>query len=59
MFRPSLEELFPPDKVKNKEERNEAIKKAYFDFGYTLTKIARHLGLHYTTVGRNINKVML
>ena len=59
MFRPSLEELFPPDKVKNREERNETIRKAYFDFGYTLTKIARHLGLHYATVGRIINKVML
>lgn len=41
-----LEKLFPPDKVKTREERNEAIQKAYFDYSYTLTEIVRHLGLH-------------
>ena len=51
-FRPSLGELFPPDKVAKKEERNAAIEKAYFDHGYTLSEIARHLKLHYATIGR-------
>ena len=37
-----------------KEKRNEAIKEAYFDYGYTLTEIARHLGLHYVSIGRII-----
>jgi len=41
-FRPSLEKLLPPEKVKTKEERNEAIQKAYFDYCYTLSEIARH-----------------
>jgi len=56
VFRPSLEKLFPPDKLKTKEVRNEVIQKAYFNYGYTLTEIARHLGLHYATIGRITKK---
>ena len=57
-FRPSLGELLPPGKEANKEERNEAIQKAYFNYGYTLTEIARHLRLHYATIGRIIKAAM-
>ncbi|MBW2058062.1 MAG: helix-turn-helix domain-containing protein, partial [Deltaproteobacteria bacterium] len=53
-FRPSLEELLPPGKQANKQKRNQAIQKAYLDYGYTLTEIARHLGLHYATISRII-----
>ena len=58
-FRPSLGELLPPDKVAKKEERNGAIEKAYFDYGYTLSEIARHLKLHYATIGRIVKANML
>lgn len=59
VFRPSLEKLFPPDKLKTKKVRNEVIQKAYFNYGYTLTEIARHLGLHYATIEKIIKKEML
>jgi len=39
--------------------RNEVIQKAYFNYGYTLSEIATHLGLHYATIGRIIKKEML
>lgn len=58
VFRPSLEKLFPPDQLKTKKKRNEVIRKSYFDYGYTLTEIARHLGLHYATIGRIIKEEM-
>ena len=35
------------------------IVKAYFDYGYTLSEIARRLGLHYATIGRIIKAAML
>jgi putative transposase len=58
-FRPSLEELLQPDQVAQKEDRNKAIEKAYVDYGYTLSEIARHLGLHYATIGRIIKANMV
>jgi putative transposase len=57
-FRPSLEELLPPDQTAKKKERNKAIEKAYFDCGYTLSEIAKHLGMHYATIGRIIKARM-
>ena len=59
VFRLSLEELFSPDKLETKKARNEVIKKAYFNYGYTLAEIARHLGLHYATIGRITKEKML
>ena len=35
-----------------KAERNRRIAEAHLSHGYTLTEIARHLGLHYTTVSK-------
>ncbi len=58
-FRPLLEELLPPDQVAEKQERNKAIEKAYFGYGYTFSEIAKHLGLHYATIGRIIKATML
>jgi REP element-mobilizing transposase RayT len=55
-FRPPLDELFPPDQAAKKTERNRAIKKAHVDCGYTLSEIAKHLGLHYATIGRIIKR---
>ena len=58
-FRPSLEELLPPEKVAKKEDRNEAIHKAHVDYGYILSEIARHLRLHYAMIGGIIKGAML
>jgi putative transposase len=58
-FRPSLEELLPPEKGAKKQERNEAIHKAHVAYGYTLSEIAQHLRLHYATIGRIIKGAML
>jgi putative transposase len=53
--RAALEELFSTQKVKSKEERNSAIHRAYFENGYSMTEIAQHIGLHYTTISKIIS----
>jgi hypothetical protein len=53
--RRSLNALFKKIDNKTRGERNELMKKAHVDFGYTLMQIGDHLGLHYTTVSKVIN----
>ena len=53
--RRSLNVLFKKVTDKPRSERNELIKKAHLDHGYTLMEIGDHLGLHYTTVSKVIN----
>ncbi|MCF8052818.1 MAG: helix-turn-helix domain-containing protein, partial [Desulfobacterales bacterium] len=53
--RAALEEIFSTQKLKSKKERNSAIHRAYFENGYSMTEIARHIGLHYTTISKIIN----
>lgn len=53
--RRSLNAMFKRVDDKTRSERNELIKKAHLDFGYTLMEIGDHLGLHYTTVSKVIN----
>jgi REP element-mobilizing transposase RayT len=53
--RRSLNALFKKVDNKTRGERNELMKKAHVDFGYTLMQIGDHLGLHYTTVSKVIN----
>lgn len=53
--RRGLPALFKKVDAKTRLERNELIKKAHLDFGYTLMEIGNHLGLHYTTVSKVIN----
>jgi hypothetical protein len=53
--RAALEELFPNREFKSKEERNSAIRMAYFENGYSMAEIARHVGLHYTTISKTTN----
>ena len=56
-FRPPLTELFHPSAQNmSKEERNNRIRKAHLDNGYSLAAIARHLGLHYSTISRILNE---
>ena len=53
--RRSLNALFKKVNNKTRGERNELMKKAHVDFGYTLMQIGDHLGLHYTTVSKVVN----
>lgn len=53
--RRSLNSLFKKVDDKTRGERNELMKTAHVDFGYTLVQIGDHLGLHYTTVSKVIN----
>jgi putative transposase len=53
--RRSLNALFKRVDDKTRSERNDLIKRAHVDYGYTLMEIGEHLGLHYTTVSKVIN----
>jgi len=53
--RRSLNALFKKVDDKTRSERNDLIKKAHLDHGYTLMEIGSHLGLHYTTVSKVVN----
>ncbi|HYY62626.1 MAG TPA: transposase, partial [Burkholderiales bacterium] len=50
--RPQLASLLPQEGVGNRAQRNAAIVLAHRVHGYSLAEIARHLGLHYSTVSR-------
>jgi len=54
MNRMSLENFFGDAKV-SKKERNEKIRSANQEHGYTQKEIADYLGMHYSTVSRLIN----
>ena len=53
--RRSLLALFRSVESRSKAERNDLIRKAHLDYGYTLMEIGKHLGLHYTTVSKVVN----
>lgn len=54
--RRSLATLFKNIDQKSRSERNELIRRAHIDHGYTLMEIGSHLGLHYTTVSKVVNR---
>ncbi len=56
--RPTLETIFKSPKPLSKANRNKLIQKAYLDHGYTQSDISKHLGLHYSTISRLINRIM-
>ena len=51
----TLKSMFKPAAGKDREVRNEIILRAHVEYGYTLSEIGEHLGLHYTTVSKVIN----
>ena len=55
-FRPALEDFFKPQTSSNRTERNRRIVVAHFKYGYSLSEIARHLRLHYTSVSKILRK---
>ena len=56
--RRSLQTLFRRVDDKTRAERNDLIRRAHIDHNYTLMEIGDHLGLHYTTVSKVINKAI-
>jgi putative transposase len=50
--RPSLDELLSPHGIFDKRKRDELLKKAHLEYGYSFSEIGRHAGLHYATVSR-------
>jgi REP element-mobilizing transposase RayT len=56
VFRPSLERLLGKENGETRQERNEAILSAHLEYGYSLSEIARHLGLHYTTISKIVKE---
>ncbi|MAI41628.1 MAG: transposase [Candidatus Azotimanducaceae bacterium] len=56
--RRSLRAIFRTVKSRSRAERNDLIRKAHLNYGYTLSEVGDHLGLHYTTVSKVVNAVM-
>ncbi|MBS4097912.1 MAG: transposase [Sulfuricella sp.] len=52
--RPSLISLFPDQVRMDKPLRDEAIRRAFMECGYSMADIARASGMHYSTVSRVI-----
>jgi len=52
--RPGLAALIPAQVRENKRTRDETIRVAYLDYGYTMAAIACQAGIHYSTVSKVI-----
>jgi len=52
LSRPGLEELLSETAIADKEKRNEKIREAILQHGYSNKAVAEHLGLHYSTISR-------
>ncbi len=50
--RPALETIFGDPGSLELGKRNQMIRKAVYDYGYTLTRIGQYLGLHYSHISR-------
>lgn len=50
--RPDIAAIFMEPGLSLKTERNRLIRIACEEYGYTMTEVARHLGLHYSTVSK-------
>lgn len=54
--RPSLDKIFPESTIENKRKRDKAMAEAVEKYGYTQRAVAKHLGMHFTTVSQIINR---
>ncbi|GFO57532.1 hypothetical protein GMSM_45390 [Geomonas sp. Red276] len=54
--RPRLNELFGGCVPGPKAQRDSAITEAHLRYGYTLTEIAAHLGMHYASISKIIKR---
>ena len=53
--RPTLPDLFKRKKKLIKAERDDKIRTAHLQYGYTLAEIGRFLELHYSTISRVVS----
>ncbi|MDX2250918.1 MAG: transposase [Nitrospira sp.] len=53
--RPTLRHLFGARTRTDRARRNEAIRRAHLEHGYSLSEIGRAVSLHYSTVSRLVN----
>ena len=56
MARPALRELLSAVQETAKVKRDRAIGEAHVQHGYSLTAIGQHLGLHYTTISKIVQR---
>jgi hypothetical protein len=54
--RPALRDVLSPMTIQDKSARNAAIRACALKYGYSLTEIGHHLGLHYTTISKIVNQ---
>jgi len=54
LHRTELKRMFTKAVQDDKVLRDEAIRKAFLEFGYSMAAIARHAGVHYSTVSKII-----
>jgi hypothetical protein len=54
--RPTLSQTLSVRKLRTRPARDAAIRVCYLKYGYTMQEIAKHLGLHYTTVSKVVNQ---
>jgi AraC-like DNA-binding protein len=50
--RPKLSQLFPARSRADRARRNDAIRRAHLEHGYSLSEIGQAVGLHYSTISR-------
>jgi putative transposase len=56
VHRPRLETLFRARGADTRATRDHRIGQAHLEYGYSLTAIGQHLGLHYTTISKIIKR---
>jgi len=54
--RPTLAQLFRSGVLAVLPHRNEVIRRAHLEHGYSLSEIGRAVGLHYSTISRMVNQ---
>lgn len=54
--RPSLDELLSAHGTLEKGTRDELLKKAHLEYGYSFSEIGRYIGLHYATISRIVRE---
>lgn len=54
--RPKLSHLFSVRLGTDRTRRNEVIRRAHVDHGYSLSEIGQAVGLHYSTISRIVNR---
>ena len=54
--RPALDVLLTAHGTDEKKKRDEELRKAHFEYGYSFSEIGRHTGLHYATVSKIVRR---